>query len=203
MLFFTRSEKVVIGVCLIVLCLCGVTWVMRSTRAAVNPVQPFFSESPLASVKSPETVTVHVAGRVRHPGVYELPLNSRVLDAVRLAGGGLPKADLDSLNLAKVLEDGERVYVPDPSERYLLAERGPGMDHTSTKKAADLPQHSISLNKAGQQELQKLPGVGPAMSGRIIEYRKAHSGFKSVDELMNVRGIGPKKFARIRNLVRV
>ncbi|MBI3923479.1 MAG: helix-hairpin-helix domain-containing protein [Armatimonadetes bacterium] len=208
MLFFSRVERIILATCLAVLAACGLVWLTRN-----SPVFPshsrdrFFTESPFPEKEIPESVIVHVAGRVRNPGVYELPLTSRVKDALRAAGGHVGKADLDSLNLAKVLEDGEKVYVPDLSERGLATSFAgaprPGTSSAATKKAQGLSPRSIDLNRSGVAELEKLPGVGPSTAERIVQFRKQNGRFSSVEDLMKVRGIGPKKFEQMKSFVRV
>jgi competence protein ComEA len=138
-------------------------------------------------------VTVDVTGRVRHPGVMRLPPGSRVLDAVQAAGGALPGADLDALNLARRLVDGEQVRVPVPGER-------PAGEPGQAGKGA--PASPVNLNTATLEELDALPGVGQATAQRIIAYRSAHP-FASVEELRHVPGIGERRFADLKDLVTV
>lgn len=205
MLCFSRGEKIVIGICLCILTACAGAWVYLLTcNTGFLSAKAIYTESPLPPVEKPDTVVVHVAGRVRRPGVYELRVNRRVLDAIRTAGGALPKADLDNLNLAAVLEDGQKIYVPHVSEPVasLSLPRTP-RDESRPQKAVGLPPHSINLNRANVDELQQLPGVGPATARSIIEYRKTAGGFRKVEDLLNVRGIGPKKFAKMKPYLRV
>lgn len=137
-------------------------------------------------------MTVHVAGAVVHPGVVLLDRGARVLDALQQAGGPLPEADLDSLNLAQVVQDGQKIIVPRKGEVL------PGAaDSTGSGKGR------VSINTAEQSELERLPGIGPTLAERIIAYRDRNGGFKSVEELKRVSGIGQKKFEEIRDLVEI
>jgi len=140
-------------------------------------------------------VTVHVAGAVRQPGVYRLPSRSRVVDAVRRAGGTRRRADLSALNLAAKLEDGRQVVVPlRPQAGAPVAAAG----GTATASAGP-----IDINTATAEQLDELDGIGPGMAGAILEYREEHGGFGAVEELGQVPGIGEKRLAALREKVRV
>jgi len=141
-------------------------------------------------------VTVHVAGAVRRPGVFRLPPRSRVVDAVRRAGGARGGADLSALNLAAKLEDGRQVVVP---LRAPPGAAGP-VAGAGTAAAADVP---VDLNTATAEQLDELDGIGPGTAGTILEYREEHGGFGSVEELGQVPGIGEKRLAALREKVRV
>ena len=139
-------------------------------------------------------VTVHVAGAVRRPGVYRLAPRSRVVDAVRRAGGARRRADLSALNLAAKVEDGRQVVVP------LRAAPGAPAASGGAGTAAEVP---VDLNTATPEQLDELDGIGPGMAGAILEYREEHGGFGSVEELGQVPGIGEKRLAALREKVRV
>lgn len=126
---------------------------------------------------------VHIVGEVVNPGIYSLEVGSRLFDAVIAAGGFLPKADQSSVNLARSLTDGEQVLV------LKVGEQQTGSSTSSSARTA-----GISVNRASQAELETLPGVGPALAGRIIDWRAANGGFKKLDDLKNVGGIGDKLF---------
>jgi competence protein ComEA len=140
-------------------------------------------------------VVVDVVGAVRHPGVYRLPPGSRARDAVRRAGGPRKNADLAAINLAVRLADGEQVRVP------LLPAAVPGARGTATVPAPGAPHAIVHLNSAAAGELETLDGVGPSLAARIVAYRVAHGGFRSVDELDEVSGIGPKRLETLRPLL--
>lgn len=140
-------------------------------------------------------VIVHVAGAVRAPGVYRLPARSRVVDAVRRAGGARRRADLSALNLAAKLEDGRQVVVP-LRPRAGAAVAGAGGTATT-------PAGPIDINTATAEQLDELDGIGPGMAGSILEYREEHGGFGSIEELGQVPGIGEKRLAALREKVRV
>jgi competence protein ComEA len=141
-------------------------------------------------------VVVHVAGAVRRPGVYRLPPRARVVDAVRRAGGARGRADLSALNLAAKLEDGRQVVVP------LRAPAGAAATVGGATPGA-VAAAPLDLNTATPEQLDQLDGIGPGMAGRILDYRKEHGGFGSVEELGQVPGIGEKRLAALREKVRV
>jgi len=144
---------------------------------------------------APDRVAVHVAGRVRHPGLVRLPAGSRVQDAVRAAGGATSGADLDAINLARKLTDGEQVLVPGPGDP--APQPVPG---AITPPGA--PAAPLDLNTATVEQLDTLPGVGEVTAGRIVAYRTAHP-FTAVDELLEVPGIGQRRFDQLKDLVTV
>lgn len=149
-------------------------------------------------------IVVDVSGKVRSPGLRRLPAGSRVEDALRAAGGVRPGAHTDGLNRARLLVDGEQVVVGVPAPMA-----GPVTSGGSTGGAAGGsapgagPSAPISLNTATAEQLDTLPGVGPVLAQHIIEYRTQHGGFRSVDELREVKGIGDGRFADLQNLVRL
>lgn len=141
-------------------------------------------------------IVVHIAGAAVHPGLYRLPAEARVADALDAAGGPAAEADLDALNLATRLTDGERVYIPRKGEvaAGLVPDGG---------AAAGATGGLVDLNAATAAQLVALPGIGPATAGAIVAYRREHGPFRSVDQLLEVRGIGPAKLAALRDKVRV
>lgn len=151
----------------------------------------------------PVTVTVHVAGQVTNPGVYAVPAGGRVADAVIAAGGAAAEADIEQLNLAARLADGERIYVPKKGEAAPPVAGSAPAAAGSTAKAGGAPAGPVDLNTATAEQLEALPGVGPATSKAILTYRASHGRFRSVTELLEVPGIGPAKLEALRPLVKV
>ncbi|HET8616320.1 MAG TPA: helix-hairpin-helix domain-containing protein [Actinomycetales bacterium] len=147
-------------------------------------------------------VLVHVVGQVRHAGVVRLPAGARVQQALEAAGGAMASADLLRVNLARPVVDGEQIVVPKPGQPIDGAPAGssgsaaPGGPGASSSSPVD-------LNTAGLEELDALPGVGPVLAQRILDWRAANGRFSSVDELGEVSGIGDKVLDRLRPLVRV
>lgn len=162
---------------------------------------------------APTKVVVHVAGAVLSPGVYEFESGARVKDALERAGGSKGDASLDDINLSAKLVDGEQVYIPvksedPPTEIAKVAEvytgsRAKSAGAKAKSSSKSLAPKSISLNTANAAELDRLPGVGPSTAAKIIAYRQEHGGFSSVDEVLAVKGIGPKKLAEMRPYLRL
>ncbi|HVT13418.1 MAG TPA: helix-hairpin-helix domain-containing protein [Fimbriimonadaceae bacterium] len=168
-------------------------------------------------------LVVDATGAVRKPGVLHLPAGSRVEDAIEAAGGALPDADLDAVNLAAKLTDGTQVYVPHKgaagdqkpvddayrggivpeayAPRHSPGSSRPSGHGRSGKK--EPPSQPVSLNAATAQQLEAIPGIGPATAQKIVEYRQEHGGFASVDDLLAVKGIGPKKLSAMRKYLKL
>lgn len=198
--------------------------------AAQATAQP--SESAQGGPSGEATVRVHVAGAVNNPGVYTLPAQGRAVDAIAAASGAAADADLDRVNLAGALSDGVQIYVPHRGETAAPAQIQPnggtanagqgnaanGASQNGTVQSGSQPQPArtltasgsaqkgstpVNINTATAEELQSLPRIGPAMAQRIIAWREAHGGFRSVDELDAVPGIGPSMLENLRPLVTV
>lgn len=193
-----------------------------TAQPSANP-----SESAQGGASGEATVRVHVAGAVNNPGVYTLPAQGRAVDAIAAASGAAADADLDRVNLAGALSDGVQIYVPHRGETAAPAQiqpnggranagqgnaaNGASQDGTQPQPARTLtPAGSaqkgstpVNINTATAEELQTLPRIGPAMAQRIIAWREAHGGFRSVDELDAVPGIGPSMLENLRPLVTV
>lgn len=136
---------------------------------------------------------VQVVGQVQKPGLYELPAGDRIVDAIAAAGGFTAKADQASLNLAQVIADGQQIVVGVKGAASVAAGSATGAAGTS----------QVDINTADATGLETLDGIGPALAQRILAYRTAHGGFRSVNDLQNVTGIGPKKFAAIKSSVTI
>jgi competence protein ComEA len=147
---------------------------------------------------SPPIVVVDVAGWVRRPGVYEMHQGDRVIDALQAAGGAKPGANLTSVNLAAVLSDAQQILVTKRGSLGSGAGGGPG-----GTGAAGGPEAKINLNTATLDQLETLPGIGEVLGQRVIDYREQHGPFHSVDDLLNVSGIGPSHLADIKDSVTV
>ena len=146
------------------------------------------------------SVVVHVAGAVRDPGVYRMRPGARVDDAVGRAGGATSKADLSQVNLAAKVEDGRQVLVP---KRMPAAAAAPAAGGSGTPTTGTSPGVPLNLNTATLEQLDQLQGIGPSTAQQILDYREEHGGFRSVDELDQVPGIGEVRLASLRDQVRV
>lgn len=157
----------------------------------------------------PATLFVHVLGAVRDPGVYELPPGSRLMDAVAAAGGLAEDADAGAVNLARTMEDGEQLRIPrigeepPPDAEATAATAAAGSAGASGPSATAGASGLVDLNTASQAELETLPRIGPAMAQRILDYREQHGGFRAVEELREVSGIGDATYEQLAPLVTV
>jgi competence protein ComEA len=171
--------------------------------SALVPTSLSSPSPPLAS--GPGGVVVDVAGTVRHPGVLRLPAGSRVEDALREAGGVRAGTDLTGLNQARLLVDGEQVLVGAPAGKAAAAGAPAGSTITGTaggSSVAGTPTAPLGLNAATLEQLDALPGVGPVLAQHILDFRTQNGGFRSVDDLREVDGIGDRRFADLEGLVR-
>lgn len=152
-------------------------------------------------------LTVHIAGAVKTPGVYQLHIGARINDGVVAAGGATAQADLDSVNLAMLLSEGEQIYIPKRNDKphIIVQPRFTSSNNLNSSNSAtnNELQISININTATAIELEQLAGVGPSTAKAIIEFRQKNGGFKTVEDLLNVRGIGPAKLSEILPQARV
>lgn len=194
--------RLVAGAAAGVLALAVGLWLTRPPSAPPEVALPFASTTaslPSAITPSaPAVLVVHVAGAVMAPGVHELAPGSRVLDAIEAAGGLLPDADGSRINLAAPVSDGERVYLPRVGEPA-----PPPVPGASTGPGGDTSGGPVDLNRADQAALEALPGIGPATAAAILRHREQIGAFTSVDQLLDVRGIGEAKLEELRPHVTV
>ena len=186
----------------------GGTWLLKGSPSRAEDQLPFAAHSTVPTAASVGTaaeptttaapsVVVYVAGAVATPGVYTLAPLSRVTDAMSAAGGALATADLNVVNLAATVHDGERIYVP------IVGEIVPAVLAGDTVTDATVPAGPVNVNTATADQLDVLPGVGPTTAAAIVAHREQHGPFQSIDQLGDVHGIGPAKLEALRGLVTV
>ena len=178
----------------------GAWWAMRPPPPPAEEALPFAQELaiPVATTVAaePAVVVVHVDGAVRFPGVHELRSGSRVADAIEAAGGLTAAADRRQLNLAQLVGDGQRIWVPvEGEEVVVIAGAGPAADEGVDAAG------TVALSTASADVLETLPGIGPSLAAAIVEYRAREGSFAAVDDLLAVPGIGPAKLDALRGLV--
>ena len=166
-------------------------FVVRGTSQEIQVVAP-----ELTVAESVAEVTVDVAGAVTNPGVYSLPINSRVIDALKAAGDTLKGADVSDINLARIIKDGEQVYIYPP-------QKGGSLVRVSPQRAKAKQTGPIALNRASAKELESLDGIGPVLAARIVAYRKVNGPFVNIEDLLKVSGIGTAKFGQFKEKLRV
>jgi competence protein ComEA len=195
----SRPQLAVYGAAALAIVLIGARYLHES-----RPTEPAGGGRPVpVRVSSADGgwAVVQVAGEVHRPGVYRLRSSERVDDAVRMAGGATPRADLSGVNLAAKVEDGRQVIVPPRGQGAPGAGTAPGT--TASAAGAGGPTAApLNLNTATAEQLDQLDGVGPATARKIIAYRQQHGGFRSVSELDQVPGIGPKRMAALKDHLR-
>ncbi len=157
---------------------------------------------PLLPAPTPAPLIVHVTGAVLHPGNWAVPRGSRVNDAILAAGGLLPEADGQALNLAAILEDGQRVFVPIKSTPAPVSSE-PSTRSSQLEIATPTPAFPININTATKNDLDALPGIGPSTAEKIITYRNEHGIFVKIEDIQDVPGIGPATFDNIKGLITV
>ena len=185
-LHFSYNQKRALGLIAAIVLVLSVFIVIRgNTQSSAAP------EIIPITLAEPE-IFVDVTGAVNKPGVYTLTGKSRVIDAIKAAGDSAPGADLSTINLARVLNDGEQIYVDS-----LV------MNSSGQRVSKKTPSGPININRATARQLDGLDGIGPVIAARIVEYRKINGSFLSIDDLQKVSGIGAAKFAQIKSKVRI
>jgi competence protein ComEA len=195
----SRPQLVAYALTAVVVLVLGVRFMQGQARSAVVAAPAGATAAGPASApvriepRQAAVALVHVAGAVRSPGVYRLREGERIQDAVRRAGGARGGADLNAINLAAKVTDGQQVVVP---------RRGaPGVAAVGAATPGGPVQAPVSLNTATAEQLDTLDGVGPATAAKILDWRRQHGGFRSIDDLGEIPGIGPKRLAALRTKV--
>ena len=194
--------RILLGAGVVVAGAAGVLWLLRPPADPPDAALPFASTTVApasTATTAAEVLVVHVAGAVQAPGLHELPPGSRVADAIAAAGGLTSAADPARINLAAPLVDGERVYVLAVGE----AEPAVAVGTPPSGDASGTPVGPIDLNTADAEALDSLPGIGPATAAAIIQHRTEVGLFTTVDQLLDVPGIGEAKLEALRDLVKV
>jgi len=204
MLDFSKREKILLS--LLLLLIISIIAISYYAFFKKEPEIAFkFQDEPAVPVTAPvqtEKIVVYVVGAVKNPGVYTLDEGRRVKDAIEIAGGPLPEADLQRLNLAQKMNDEDKLYVPRIGETSEQSDQENGF-YEPTVGIVTKNDGKININTADEAELTKLPGIGPATAQKIIDYRTNKGPFKSIEEIKNVSGIGDKKFEQLKDKIKV
>ncbi len=204
---FSNQEKITV-ILLLILIIIGVGIVLnksinREDNFIVNSASDITENNPAMQIEIP-SVIIHITGAVKKPGVYQLKPTDRIVDAVKIAGGATEEANLDLINLAALLKDGQKIIVPYKT----YSEAGKEINTNRYNNEASAYSSStasisakININTANATMLQTLSGIGPVLSERIIEYRNQNGLFDVIDDIKDVSGIGEKKFEGIKNLI--
>lgn len=204
---FSNQEKITI-ILLLILILIGVGIVLnkninREDNFIVNRASDISENKSARQIEIPPLI-IHIAGAIKNPGVYQLKSTDRIVDALKIAGGATEEANLDLINLAALLKDGQKIIVP----YKIYNENGEEINantynHTASAYSSSPGSNSakININTANAAMLQTLPGIGPVLSERIIEYRNQNGLFGIIDDIKDVSGIAEKKFEGIKDLI--
>jgi competence protein ComEA len=216
---FRRGEQLLLCIC--VLLLVFFAGVQSSRRRSARPLPPLFEEPTISSVKSNATtkatgsmprILVHVSGAVRRPGVRQLPAGARFIDAVRAAGGMATGGDLHAVNLAARLQDGQQIVLPRRGENQATipgvvrspsqtGHQSSGVANSSNNNTGPAITGKTNVNTATSMQLEALPGIGPAIAARIVQYRRQRGRIRSLEDLDQVKGLGPRKLEAIGDYV--
>ncbi|MBZ2175364.1 helix-hairpin-helix domain-containing protein [Schnuerera sp. xch1] len=203
MSYFSKKEQIIVILIVVIIVIISIfNFLNKNISLSEEDIdsseidqEEFFEELETEEIAEQENhdIMVHISGQVYKPGLVELKSGDRVTDAVNLAGGLKKDADLDKINLAKKLSDEEKIYIPKIGEEDIDSEVL-NLDNSHDIKG------KININTCTKEQLLSLPGIGEALAGRIVEYREQNL-FKNVEDIMNVSGIGDKKFESIRELI--
>lgn len=195
---FWKSPLIVVGTILVLLSAGGMGYhLLNKDSAPTATWEEPTKDAPNEDTNEPKEIFVYLTGEVKNPGVYKLKTESRLYEAIELAGGLTEKADSKAINLAKVLQDEDHFHLPAKGETTSY-DYNPSLNPSGTTN-----QGKINLNTATQKELESLPGIGPTLASRIIEYRKANGFYQTIEDVKKVSGIGEKRFEAIKDLITV
>ena len=212
---FTTKQKIIIISIIIVLIIVGIyVYNIRfsediNENTNENQLNTSFVENILEKDDKNKEIIVHITGAVKKNGIVKLKDGARIYDAIEMAGGSTDDADLSKINLAYVLEDGQKVYIPkigeinqeNAEEEYITFEYGNNKNIIQDYNKGG--NEKVNINTANQTELETLPGIGPSTAQKIIDYRNENGLFKSIEDLKNVTGISEKLFEQIKEFITI
>jgi competence protein ComEA len=202
MFHLSNQEKITI-IFLLILIIIGIGIILyknfnNEDNFALNSPSNF-SENNIAEKIEVPSVIIHISGAVKNPGVYQLKSTDRVVDAVKIAGGITERANPDAINLAALLKDGQKIIIPYKISNQVTVESDKNIEEVYSSSSS--PSDQININTADDNTLQSLPGIGPVLSKKIIDYRNQNGLFEVIDDIKDVSGIGEKKFEGIKDLI--
>ena len=209
-----NKKKIIISIILIILIIILITIYIINTNEKeeidLNIILLENSEEENVEITNEiheeEKIAVHIIGEVKKEGIIYLEEGSRVADAIEKAGGETKEADLSKINLAYILQDGEKIYVPNKNDNiteYITIENGNNLitEGNNTSNNLKGENDKVNINTATLNELDSLPGIGPSTAQKIIDYREENGNFKTIEDLQNVKGIGDAKFEEIKDKI--
>ena len=201
-----KQKKIIVIILVIIALITYYYFYTKNNTEEINNEELEIGDNEIIQEESKEKIIIHITGAVNKEGIVELEENARLADAIEKAGGTKENADISSINLATILEDGMKIHIPTIEETKSMNQNNTSLQTniqteeiaTNTKK-----QEKININTADEEQLDTLPGIGPSTASKIIEYRKEKGKFKSIEEIKEVSGIGDAKFEKIKNLIKV
>ena len=201
-----KQKKIIVIILVIIALITYYYFYTKNNTEEINNEELEIGDNEIIQEESKEKIIIHITGAVNKEGIVELEENARLADAIEKAGGTKENADISSINLATILEDGMKIHIPTIEETKSMNQNNTSLQTniqteeiaTNTKK-----QEKININTADEKQLDTLPGIGPSTASKIIEYRKENGKFKSIEEIKEVSGIGDAKFEKIKNLIKV
>lgn len=157
----------------------------------------FAEEENIIKEEAKKVIAVHIIGEINKPGIVELEEGARVIDAIKKAGGTTEKADLAQINLAYILKDGQKIYIPNTEDNDKKIE------YNTANIENNIKEEKININTADEDELQRLPGVGASTAAKIIKYREENGSFRRIEDIQNVKGIGEAKYNDLKEQIEV
>lgn len=208
MLDFLKQRKVIIITVVVII---GFIFLkLYNNSESFNSEELYTSEKKIISEKNTEEeediIVIHITGEVKKPGVVKIKQGSRIEDVISAAGGLTENGDITNVNLAYVVEDGMKIRIPSIGEEnidesYISVDGGKGV--IMSEENSNYSNSIININTASETELEQLPGIGPSISSRIIQYRDTNGKFKNIEDIKNVTGIGNNKYEKIKNFIKV
>lgn len=213
------NKKTIIFISIIIVCVIGTYYLFIKEKEYIgndsnliisNGIEKEAKENDTKDIEEKNKIVVYIAGAIKNEGVYELEENSRITDIIEKAGGLTDDANINNINLAYILQDGVKVYIPKDNDKneikdetniYVSKENGESNIDNGT--SVEKKNSKININTATQTELETLPGIGPSTATKIINYRKENGKFNSIEELKKVSGIGDSKYNKIKEMIRI
>ena len=189
---------IIIGVIILIIISIYVLTKIDEYNYEENNYEEYFAEEEnIIKEEAKKVIVVHIIGEINKPGIVELEEGARVIDAIKKAGGTTEKADLAQINLAYILKDGQKIYIPNTEDNDKKIE------YNTANIENNIKEEKININTADEDELQRLPGVGASTAAKIIKYREENGSFRRIEDIQNVKGIGETKYNDLKEQIEV
>lgn len=189
---------IIIGVIILIIISIYVLTKIDEYNYEENNYEEYFAEEEnIIKEEAKKVIVVHIIGEINKPGIVELEEGARVIDAIKKAGGTTEKADLAQINLAYILKDGQKIYIPNTEDNDKKIE------YNTANIENNIKEEKININTADEEELQRLPGVGASTAAKIIKYREENGSFRKIEDIQNVKGIGEAKYNDLKEQIEV